>query len=53
MCLGGVLMYLHINFDVFGYFLCVYLSILSLYVCFVTDCQRGRLLGSKDLELNI
>ena len=24
-----------------------------LYVCFITDCQRGRLLGSKDLGLNI
>ena len=24
-----------------------------LYVRFVTDCQRGRLLGSKDLGLNV
>ena len=23
------------------------------YVCFVTDCQGGRLLGSKNLDLNI
>ena len=24
-----------------------------LYMRFVTDCQRGRLLGSKDLGLNV